>query len=92
MDAEFVITDSFHGTAFSIIFNKPFISIGNKKRGITRFSSLLKMLGLEDRLIFDFGADSLKKLNNTIDFEEVNKKLNEKKKESLNFLRNALAD
>ncbi|WP_346854257.1 polysaccharide pyruvyl transferase family protein [uncultured Draconibacterium sp.] len=92
MDAEFVITDSFHGTAFSIIFNKPFISIGNKKRGITRFSSLLKMLGLEDRLIFDFGADSLNKLNNTIDFEAVNKKLETQKKESFNFLRNALAD
>lgn len=92
VDAKFIITDSFHGTAFSIIFNKQFISIGNKKRGITRFSSLLKMLGLEDRLIFDFGDDSLLKLQNTIDFMAVNKKLEIKKKESLDFLKIALAD
>lgn len=90
MDAEFVITDSFHGTAFSIIFNKPFISIGNKKRGITRFTSMLKLVGLEDRLIFDFGDASLNKLNNTIDFNEVNKRLEVKKKESLNFLKESL--
>jgi len=92
MDAEFIITDSFHGTAFSIIFNKPFISIGNKKRGITRFDSLLKIVGLQDRLILDVGEASLNKLKNTIDFEEVNKKLEVKKKESLEFLKRALQD
>lgn len=91
MDAEFVITDSFHGTAFSIIFNKPFISIGNKKRGITRFTSLLTMLGLENRLIFDFGEASLNKLYEKIDFEAVNITLAEKKEESLNFLKNVLS-
>lgn len=92
MDAEFVITDSFHGTAFSIIFNKPFISVGNKKRGITRFSSMLKLVGLEDRLIFDFGETSLQKLNEPIDFDEVNKRLEVKKKESLSFIKEALKD
>lgn len=52
-DASFVITDSFHGTAFSIIFHKPFVSIGNEKRGISRFVSLLKIFGLESCLIDD---------------------------------------
>lgn len=50
-DASFVVTDSFHGCVFSIIFNKPFIVIGNVKRGMARFNSLLSMFGLEDRLI-----------------------------------------
>lgn len=50
-DAEFVITDSFHACVFAILFNKPFIALGNKKRGMSRFSSLLNMFGLQDRLI-----------------------------------------
>ena len=50
-DAEFVVTDSFHGCVFSIIFNKPFIAIGNAGRGMSRFHSLLKMFGLGNRLV-----------------------------------------
>lgn len=52
-DAEFVVTDSFHACVFSILFNKPFIVYGNKKRGISRFTSLLKMFGLEHVLLTD---------------------------------------
>lgn len=51
MDAEMVVVDSFHGAVFSIIFNKPFWVIGNKKRGNARFESLLGMFELEDRMI-----------------------------------------
>ena len=43
--ADYVVTDSYHGTAFSIIFKKPFSSIYNKSRGIDRFKSLLHTLG-----------------------------------------------
>lgn len=50
-DAEFVVTDSFHACVFSILFNKPFLVIGNAARGMSRFTSLLRMFGLEDRLI-----------------------------------------
>lgn len=49
--AKYVITDSFHGSVFSIIFNKPFISIGNESRGMSRFNSLLSIFNLEDRLV-----------------------------------------
>lgn len=42
-DASFVVTDSFHGTVFSIIFGKEFICLTNKGRGNSRFDSLLKM-------------------------------------------------
>lgn len=53
MQAKMVITDSFHACVFSIIFNKPFIAIGNRRRGLSRFKSLFKLFGLEDRLILD---------------------------------------
>lgn len=43
-DAEFVITDSYHGLLFSVIFNKPFKILINKKRGSARFESIIKML------------------------------------------------
>lgn len=43
MDAKFVITDSFHGTVFSILFEKPCTVIQNSSRGNDRFQSLLKM-------------------------------------------------
>ena len=49
--AKMVIVDSFHGVVFSIIFNKPFWVIGNAKRGNARFSSLLKLFELDDRLV-----------------------------------------
>lgn len=51
IDAKMVVTDSFHGTAFSIIFNKPFWVVANEKRGVARFTSLLSLFGLENRII-----------------------------------------
>lgn len=89
-DAEFVITDSFHGTVFCIIFNKPFIALGNTKRGMSRFSSLLQMFDLEDRLVTEKDFDVDEKLNSKIDFERVNKILEEKKKEAFAFLQQTL--
>ena len=50
-NASFVITDSFHACVFCIIFHKPFIVIGNKRRGYARFLSLLQTFGLERNLI-----------------------------------------
>lgn len=52
-DAAYVITDSFHGTAFSILFQKEFYSVVNRGRGADRFFSLLQSLGLESRLCED---------------------------------------
>ena len=50
-DARFVVTDSFHATVFSILFEKPFIVIANKARGLSRIDSLLKMFGLEEHVV-----------------------------------------
>ena len=90
IDAEFVITDSFHGTVFCIIFNKPFIAIGNEKRGMSRFSSLLKIFDLEDRLVTGNDLDIHRILNSEIDFNRVNKILKKKKEEAFNFIKETL--
>ena len=50
-EADYVVTDSFHGSVFSIIFGKEFIAYANKDRGMARFTSLLNMFGLEERLV-----------------------------------------
>jgi hypothetical protein len=90
-NAKFIITDSFHGTVFSIIFNKQFIAIGNKSRGITRFTSLLKSLGLSSRLILDDSEHYLSTVNQTINYDLVNSKLEHSKLDSIAFLKNALS-
>jgi len=83
---EFVITDSFHGVVFAIIFEKPFIAIANEKRGIDRFISLLDIIGLRRRLVFDFEGITKELVHESIDFNEVNRALSICKNESKNYL------
>jgi hypothetical protein len=90
--ASFVITDSFHGTVFSILFNKPFLSIANKRRGVARFESLLGMFGLSNRLVDVEKEISKEVLNSKIDWVSVNSILNEKREKSLSYLKESLRD
>ena len=83
-DAKMVITDSFHGTIFSIIFNKEFYSISNQSRGRSRFESLLSQFNLSNRLY-----DNILDIELTLglinwDEVEANKRL--KQKVSTDFL------
>ncbi len=90
-DAEYVITDSFHGTVFSIIFNKPFVTIGNQVRGTARLESLLHMFGLEERFLTNGNIYQLKVLiDKKIDWDKVNQRHDDLRKKSLDFLNNAL--
>jgi hypothetical protein len=86
--ADFVVTDSFHGMVFSIIFNKQFLVVGNQKRGLTRFSSLLKLLKLEDRLLLENeNYNNLSDLfNNRINYETVNNVILESQRKSREYL------
>ena len=88
-ETKMVITDSFHGTVFSIIFNKPFWVIGNEGRGLARFQSLLSQFGLEDRMLMPSKLNDLD-LNQSIDWEKVNYKRDALKKLSIGFLETAL--
>ena len=84
MDAELVVTDSFHACVFSILFHKPFVVVGNKERGLARVKSLLKMFGLEERWNSDIPTISFFK---TIDWKDVDECLEEWRKSSHDVLR-----
>lgn len=85
MDAEMILTDSFHGCVLSIIFNKPFWVISNEKRGSARFQSLLSMYGLESRLITIKEFELIDWLS-PINWKVINSIRNDWKNKSVNFL------
>ena len=87
-NANFVVTDSFHGTAFALIFNKQFACI-SPPRFSNRIISILNLTGLSDRLISE---DCVDYVFNKIDYKLVNKIIKLKKKQSLEYLINALSD
>lgn len=89
MDAEMTVVDSFHGMVFSILFNKPFWVIGNAERGMSRFTSLLKLFNLEDRLLDESRLDNVD-YKRPIDWIKVNTLLEQRRIESKNLLLNAL--
>lgn len=86
-NAKYIITDSFHGTVFSLIFNKQFVDILPGKTA-TRIESILKLVGLEDRILRDNNDYSF--LNKEIDFENANKILENEREESKKDLKNAI--
>ena len=86
-DADYVVTDSFHGMALSIVFNKPFFVFKNESGGVARYYSLLQVLGLEHRIVEGQGQSQL----DDIDWNIVNKKRDEKRQESIHFLNESLS-
>lgn len=90
-DASYVVTDSFHGCVFSILFNKPFVALGNNKRGQARFQSLLKLFGLEKRLVpLDSSVPLDSILKEKIDWDFVNQQIELWRNRSLAFIYNNL--
>lgn len=85
-DADFIVTDSFHGMVFSIIFNKPFVVYINPNRGTERFTSLLSMLGLLDRMITCSTELNQSLLSDTIVWNKVNDVINIKRKDIMSKL------
>jgi len=83
-----VITDSFHGTLFSLIFNKPFISFVYEERGNERFNSLSKVFNLHNR-IFPFNSTpDVQLLETPLNFNK--NALKSLKKISINYLKQNL--
>ncbi len=95
-DAEYVMTDSFHGLAFSVINNKQFYvfyrtKIGSKNSRNSRIDNILKMWGLESRLVFN--ENSVNDFDTSlIDYNLVNKKIMMERQKSMDYLVNALED
>lgn len=85
-DAQYVVTDSYHGTVFSLIFQKEFICIYNAERGNSRMDSIKKITGLNDRFVDSFTELHCKEIN----YKEVEEKIGKMKESSLSFLCEAL--
>ena len=90
-NSKFVITDSYHGSAISIIFNKQFINCSNKKWGQSRYVSLFNLLGIMERQSLTLedilGRDLI---NKKIDYDSVNKIIDKEVLRSKFWLRAAI--
>lgn len=81
-DAKLIITDSFHGVIFSLIFNKPFMYWNDRDGGNTRFDTLEKLFGIKDKQIT---------IGTKIPLQPANINLDIAKNISLNYIKNNLA-
>lgn len=88
-NAAFMVTDSFHGTAFAINFNVPFAEVLPDNGTSSRNISILNLLGLSDRIISK--AWELERLPETIDYSFCNQMLEDKRSESIKILKCMLA-
>lgn len=94
-NAEYVCTDSFHGTVFSLIYNKIFFNFrrysSNAKASTnSRLDSLLNIVGISNERILSGDENLDKVLDYKIDYSYVNKKLDDFRKNSKEWLLNAL--
>ena len=80
--ADYIITNSFHGTAFSILYEKQFLVFQHSSLG-TRISNLLKIHGLEGRL---YGGNCGSNIDSSIDWAAVREKTAEQVEKSRQFL------
>ena len=87
--AKYVVTDSFHATAFSINFNTNFMIVFPEKYS-TRVKSILEITGLESRIVTDCNDVSL--ANNNIDFKNANMILDDERRKSKKYLLDVLND
>lgn len=87
-NAEFVFTDSFHATVFSIIMNTPFKVFSRDNGELnSRIVTLLETTGLSSELIYD---DNIERLFNELSLDNVEEKLKELRNDSLVFLEEAI--
>lgn len=88
-NAEYLVTDSFHGTAFAINLNTNFVEILPNTNTGSRNQSILKLVGLTDRIVTDISDFSL--IDKKINFENVNEILDKEREKSVAVLNNMLA-
>ncbi|AJR02871.1 polysaccharide pyruvyl transferase family protein [Siansivirga zeaxanthinifaciens] len=82
-NSEAVVTNSFHGLSFSIIFNKPFHLFSRKGKANSRMLNLLSDLKLSNRVI-----SSEKLVSNEVDFSQANEFISLRRKYSIEFIKN----
>jgi len=91
-NSRFVLTNSFHGAVFAIIFHKPFIVIsveGSKMND--RIITLLDSVGLENRIIETFNEDKIDNLmKDYIDWKQVDYRVQQLRKSSIDFIKKVI--
>lgn len=87
--AEYVLTNSFHGTVFSVIYERPFVSMLHSQTG-SRTVDLLKALGLEDHILYEARDFKDMKQFGIGNPKELRKKIEELRESSIAFLSGAL--
>ena len=90
-DAELLITDSFHGVVFAIIYNTPFILLESGTGGVGRTATLLGSIGLEDRYVTsDKTAEFKLEAVAPINWDNVNRTVSQMRKQSSKWLLRAV--
>lgn len=87
--AEYIVSTSFHGVAFSVIFEKQFVALGMGSNS-GRVASLLTTLGISERLIEDGAVETIDTIA-PIDYHKVNQKLTQVREHSVGYLSNIIA-
>lgn len=88
-NAKAVVTDSFHGAVFSIIFRRPFVVVANPDRGNSRMETLLAELNMADRLVYN-PSQASEILSKDIDWDSVEAAIVSRRQQSIAFLTQAL--
>lgn len=90
-NADFVVTDSFHGTCFSLMFHKQFFSLTSRSRGVERVKSLANVFHLWDNIATDpYKLEVLVETDHTIDYGLVDEILSHERARSRAWLKEAL--
>lgn len=88
--ADMVVTDSFHGCVFAIIFGRPLIFVINDERGNARFDSLIKTFGIDGNLV-----TNISEYNSTKDYslpQNIKINLNQLQRISTSFLNESVSN
>ena len=88
-NADYVMTNSFHGTVFSVIFGKPFVTIPHSETG-NRVTELLDSLSLEDRYT-NSPADAAELVGKSVDYDSVSRSLNPLREQSMSYLQDCIS-
>ena len=89
-NAAYMVTDSFHGTAFAINFNTQFVEVLPNTGTSSRNQSILEFTGLTNRIVRDLNDFSY--IDQEIDFKEANEKIGISRIESIRILEEMLTE
>ncbi len=89
--AEYIITSSYHGALFSILFKKQFVTFDTKQGGNQRISHLLESMGItKDRMYQDLTHVNLESFNEKIIYDDIDPLINNQKEIALKYLTDCL--